>query len=78
MEVQFMAHIEHLELTVGDQAIHCGGCETRIEQVLGREPAVRHVKADHTTQQVAVTVDTDRLDREGVRAKLDALGFRPT
>ncbi|MFV2064232.1 MAG: cation transporter, partial [Chloroflexota bacterium] len=41
-----MAQIENHKLNISDQAIHCGGCEARIEQVLGREPGVRRVKAD--------------------------------
>ncbi len=73
-----MAHIEKHELTIGDNAIHCGGCEARIEQVIGREPRVRRVKADHATQQVAVTVDADQIGLDQLRAKLDALGFSPT
>ncbi len=73
-----MAQIENHTLTISDQAIHCGGCEARIEQVLGREPGVRRVKADHATQQVTVALDADRLSVDELRAKLDALGFRPT
>ena len=73
-----MPRIENHKLTISDQAIHCGGCETRIERALGREPGVRRVKADHTTQQVTVALDADRLGVDELRAKLDALGFRPT
>ena len=73
-----MAHIENHRLTIGDKAIHCGGCEARIEQVLGREPGVRRVKADHEAQQVTVAVDADQLGLDEVRAKLDTMGFRTT
>jgi len=73
-----MAQIENHKLLISDQAIHCGGCEARIEQVLGREPAVRRVKADHTTQQVTVALDADELSVEELRAKLDELGFPAT
>ena len=72
-----MARIETHELTIDDHAIHCGGCEARIEQVLGREPGVRRVQADHATQQVAITIDVDRLGLDEVRARLIALGFPP-
>ena len=72
-----MARIESHELNISDRAIHCGGCESRIEQVLGREPGVRRVKADRTTQRVAVTVDADQFGLDELRAKLDALGFPP-
>ena len=71
-----MAHIENHRLTIGDEAIHCGGCEARIEQVPGREPGVRRVKADHQTQQVTISVDADQLGLDEVRAKLEGMGFR--
>ena len=73
-----MAQIENYELNIGDRAIHCGGCEARIEQVLGREPGVRRVKANHTTQQVTVAVDGDQLGLDERRAKRDAMGFQTT
>ena len=71
-----MAHIENHRLTIGGEAIHCGGCEARIEEVLGREAGVRRVKTDHETQQVTVAIDADQLGLDEVRAKLDGMGFR--
>ena len=72
-----MARVSSLEVKISHDAIHCGGCESRIEQVLGKEPGVRRVKADRTTQQVTVTIDTDRLGLDEVRSRLDGMGFPP-
>lgn len=72
-----MTRIEHIELSIADDAIHCPGCEARIERALGREPGIRRVRADRTTQRVAVTVDRERLGPDELRARLRALGFPP-
>jgi len=60
---------------VGEQPIHCEGCEQRITNALKRLEGVREVRADHRTQEVRVAVDPARLDAERVRAKLGQIGF---
>ena len=70
-----MAKIEQLQLTVEDNSIHCDGCESRIEQVLGRLPGVMRVKADHRTQKVDLALDEDRTSLEEVRRRLDLAGY---
>lgn len=70
-----MTHIEHIELSIADGAIHCAGCEARIERALGREPGVRRVRADHTSQRVSLTVDGDLIEPDGLRSRLSDLGF---
>jgi copper chaperone CopZ len=71
-----MAKIEQLELTVQDKAIHCGGCESRIQNVLGKLPGVIKAKADHQTQQVSLALDTDKTTVDEVKEKLAAAGYR--
>jgi copper chaperone len=60
---------------VGDQKIHCAGCEQRIDNALHRLEGVREVKASFQTQEVTVTIDETKLSPEQVRAKLEQLGY---
>lgn len=55
-----MAKIEQLELAVMDKAIHCSGCESRIETVLKKLPGVVKAKANHKTQKVSLALDIDK------------------
>lgn len=71
-----MAKVEQVELTVQDKAIHCSGCETRIETVLKKLPGVVKVKADHKAQKVSITLDTDRTPIGAVKRKLEFAGYR--
>jgi copper chaperone CopZ len=63
------------DLTVTASGIHCTGCESRIETVLGRVEGIRTVKADHRAQTVAVRYDPRRLDEKRVAAELASIGF---
>ncbi len=64
-----------LELVVRDHAIHCAGCESRIEGALGRLGGVREVKADHRTQRVSVRVDPGAVSARRVLERLARIGF---
>ena len=55
--------------------MHCG-CEARIVGLLKKLPGVTEVKADHKTQLVRVTLDSQETSRADVRAKLEDLGYR--
>lgn len=70
-----MAHVEQFELTVRDGAIHCDGCESRIEKMVRAMPGVMRVNADHQTQRVAVTADADRTSVLDIKQKLEAAGY---
>ncbi len=48
-----MATVEPIELGVRDEAIHCSGCESRIQRALDRLPGVSQVRADQQTQKVS-------------------------
>ncbi|MDA1347288.1 MAG: heavy metal-associated domain-containing protein [Chloroflexi bacterium] len=71
-----MAKIEQLELMVEDKAIHCSGCESRIEQVLKRLPGVVKAKADHGTQRVSLTLDVEKTPLDDMKQKLEFAGYR--
>jgi copper chaperone len=60
---------------VGDQKIHCAGCEQRIDNALHRLEGVREVEASFQTQEVTVIIDETKLSPEQVRAKLEQLGY---
>jgi len=71
-----MAKVGHVELMVRDKAIHCNGCESRIETVLKKLPGVENVKADHKTQKVTITLDPEKVSNGQIRAKLEQLGYK--
>lgn len=60
---------------IGDEKIHCAGCETRIGFALGRLPGVRDARATAQTQRIAVTIDPEQVSPEQVRARLRDLGY---
>ncbi len=72
-----MAKLETFRLkVVGEQTIHCGGCENAIRIALSQLPGVKQVKADHKTQLVEVSADVERADLETVRERLDWMGYQ--
>ncbi|MBI2917337.1 MAG: cation transporter [Chloroflexi bacterium] len=71
-----MAKIEQVELMVQDRAMHCAGCESRVETIAKRLPGVVKVKADHKTQKVTITLDIERTPAVEVRQKLELAGYR--
>ena len=60
---------------IGDEKIHCSGCETRIAFALRRLAGVREVRASAESQRIAVTIDPAELSPEQVRARLQELGY---
>ncbi len=70
-----MANIGQIELRVRDNAIHCADCESRIEKVLRQLPGVLQVSADHKTQRVVITVDTERTQESELKRTLEVAGY---
>jgi len=69
--------IQTLEFVVmGEEKMHCAGCEQRVSNVLRRLPGVQKVQANATTQQVRVTVDPSQVGAEQIRAKMEQLGYQ--
>ncbi|GAC1431109.1 MAG: hypothetical protein NVSMB6_29690 [Burkholderiaceae bacterium] len=60
---------------VGEEKMHCGGCETRVRFALSRLPGVQDVRADSKTQRVAVVIDPSQVTPEDVQARLKVAGF---
>ena len=70
-----MAQIETHEITVVDKAIHCAGCEARIQSILVRMPGVQGAKVSHKTQKVDLTIDSGSVSIQEVKDKLEDLGY---
>ena len=65
-----------VEIKVAEKAIHCSGCETRIETVLGKLPGVIKVNADHNEQKVELVLDEAKTPVERVKQALETAGYR--
>ncbi len=59
---------------VGDNIIHCGGCENTIQFSLSRLPGVRTVDADRNTQFIEIDLDPDQTSTAAVIAALADIG----
>ncbi len=70
-----MAKIETHEIKVLDKAIHCEGCEARIQSVLTKVPGVQEAKASYKTQSVQLSLDSDSVSVQDVKDKLEDLGY---
>lgn len=60
---------------VGEEKLHCEGCEQRVGRALERLDGVRSVEASHESQRVEVEYDPSRVDEEQLRDRLDLLGY---
>jgi copper chaperone CopZ len=63
-------------VVMGEEKMHCAGCEQRVSNALRRLPGVQEVQASATTQHVLVTVDPSQVGADQVRAKLEQLGYQ--
>ena len=70
-----MTNTTHAFTVVGEQKIHCEGCEQQVGRALRRLEGVRDVTASHKTQQVVVSFLPTQVHPEQVRAKLEQLGY---
>lgn len=61
---------------VGQQTIHCDGCERTVEFTLSRLPGVSVVKADHNTQLIEIALTGEGTDLEMVQSELEWIGYR--
>ena len=71
-----MPEIKMLKLrVVGEQTIHCNGCERTIEFTLAQLPSVRLVRADHETQRIEIDSTHAGVEMGEVISKLDQIGY---
>lgn len=60
---------------VGEQTIHCAGCEATIRRGLGQLPGVLRVEPSRRTQRVQVTLDTAQTSLEALQKHLAWMGW---
>jgi copper chaperone CopZ len=60
---------------IGQQTIHCNGCERNVEFTLSHLPGVRVVKADHNTQEIEIALTGEETDLEKIKAELEWIGY---
>ncbi|MEX0788969.1 MAG: heavy metal-associated domain-containing protein [Anaerolineales bacterium] len=60
---------------VGDQRMHCAGCESTVRFTLGRLPGVQRVHADRKTQVIVVSAG-EGLDPRRVLEELEWIGYQ--
>ena len=70
-----MATLQAIELGVMDEAIHCSGCESRIQRALGRLPGVSQVRADQKTQKVSLHLEQDKTSLKEIMERLEFIGY---
>ncbi len=61
---------------IGEQPIHCSGCENTIRRGLELLPGVRRVKPSHKTQRIEMALDTAQTKLKAVRQKLGRMGWQ--
>lgn len=61
---------------VGQQTMHCGGCEHTVKFTLTQLPGVRQVEANHKTQLIQLSYDPETLDLAQVQQELDWIGYQ--
>ena len=60
---------------IGDQRLHCEGCEQRVERMLRTLKGVRQVRAHAHNQHVEVLFDTAVLEDTAIAARLGEAGY---
>ncbi len=60
------------------EGMTCTGCETRIENALGKMEGVIEVKADYNSSTVDVTFDRAKLGLSGMAQAIEKLGYKVT
>ena len=61
---------------VGDNTIHCSGCERTVEFTISHMPGVEKVKADHKTQDIEFVLTSGETDLEKVKDSLEWIGYQ--
>ena len=61
---------------IGQQTMHCGGCENTVKFTLKQLPGVQEVEASHKTQLIKLSFDPQTTDLEQVQEELDWIGYQ--
>ncbi len=60
---------------VGQNTMHCAGCERTVKFTLSQLPGVKEVHADHKTQQIEISLSSDETNAAKITAELDWIGY---
>jgi copper chaperone len=60
---------------IGDERLHCEGCEQRVERRLKALQGVRQVRAHTHNQRIEVLFDTALLEDTAIAARLGEAGY---
>lgn len=63
---------------VGEQSMHCGGCENTVKFALKQLPGVQTVEASHKTQLIQLSFAPQVVDLKRVQQELDWIGYQVT
>jgi copper chaperone CopZ len=61
---------------IGQQKMHCGGCENTVKFALKQLLGVQTVEASHKTQLIELTFDAQAVDLKRVQQELDWIGYQ--
>ena len=61
---------------IGDERLHCEGCEQRVERLLKALQGVRQVRAHAHNQRIEVLFDTAVLEATAIAARLGEAGYK--
>ncbi len=61
---------------VGERTMHCGGCEGNVKFTLSQIPGVNEVIADRNTQMVEISLASDDVNPEAMKAALSEIGYQ--
>ena len=61
---------------VGEQTMHCGGCESTVKFALKQLPGIQGIEVNHKTQLINLTLDTEALDMGRVYQELGWIGYQ--
>ncbi|MGB0387144.1 MAG: heavy-metal-associated domain-containing protein [Ardenticatenaceae bacterium] len=60
---------------VGANKMNCGGCERAVKATLSDLPGVSHIKADHLTQGIELTLASGGADVDTIKEELSEIGY---
>ncbi len=63
---------------IGEQRLHCEGCEQRVERLLKALQGVRQVRAHAHNQRIEVLFDTAVLEDTALAARIGEAGYETT
>ena len=61
---------------VGEQQLHCEGCEQRVERMLKALPGVERVRAQARKQRIEVQYDASMQEASGIAEHLATAGYQ--